>query len=88
MNTLYYILFFAAGLAVDILYNRSKRIAVNNAYKEGFKHAKREDEYYRDGVNYGMQYRANEKLPERKLLVPDSFMDEVHENGHATMKIQ
>ena len=84
MNTLYYILFFAAGVAVDILYNRSKRIAVNNAYAEGFKHAKREDEYYREGMNAGMQCRANE----RQFLIGDNFMDEMHENGHATMKLK
>lgn len=53
MNMLYNILFFAAGIAVDMLYQRSKRIAAHDAYLEGFKHAKREEEYYRDGVHDG-----------------------------------
>jgi hypothetical protein len=98
MNTLYYILFFAAGIAVDILYNRSKRIAVNNAYAEGFRHAKREEEYYRDGVSDGVKqnvyYYTSEKfaeMPDPKHaanLIPEHFMDAVHENGQATMQLK
>lgn len=53
MNMLYNILFFAAGIAVDMLYQRSKRIAVKEAYTEGFKHAKREEECYLDGLDDG-----------------------------------
>lgn len=95
MNTLYYILFFAAGIAVDMLYNRSKRIAAQNAYLQGFKHAKREEEKYFDGVNdgirNGMPRYTDEnpvETPDQKLLVPGYFMDHVHENGHATMKLE
>lgn len=69
MNMLFNILFFAAGIAVDMLYNRSKRIAVKDAYLEGFKHAKREEEHYRDGVfdgrnNNDTVYRINESVDE------------------------
>ena len=95
MNMLYNILFFAAGIAVDMLYNRGKRIAAQNAYLRGFQHAKREEEQYRDGVNDGIrngaQYRTSEKvaeMPGPKPLIPESFMDDVHDNGHATMKLQ
>lgn len=95
MNMLYNILFFAAGIAVDILYNRSKRIAAQNAYLRGFQHAKREEENYRDGVNdgirNGVQYRTSEKvaeMPGSKPLIPENFMSTMHENGHATMQIQ
>lgn len=95
MNTLYNILFFAAGIAVDMLYNRSKRIAAQNAYLRGFQHAKREEEQYRDGVSdgvkQGVQYRTNEKLAEMpgpKPLIPEHFMDAVHENGQATMQLK
>lgn len=91
MNTLYYILFFAAGITVDILYNRSKRIAVQDAYAQGFRHAKREEEKYFDGVNDGIRNgipRYADETPDKKLLVPGSFMDHVHENGHATMQIK
>lgn len=66
MNMLWNVLFFAAGIAVDMLYNRSKRIAADDAYMKGFKHAKREEEYYRDGVfdgrNNDVVYRTNEKV--------------------------
>lgn len=95
MNMLYSILFFAAGIAVDMFYNRAKRIAAQNAYLRGFQHAKREEEHYRDGVNDGIRngvaYRTSEKvaeMPGPKPLIPENFMDEVHENGHATMKLQ
>lgn len=68
MNMLYSILFFAAGIAVDMLYQRNKRIAAQDAYLEGFKHAKREEEYYRDGVNDGrtkdIVCRTSEKVAE------------------------
>ena len=68
MNMLWNVLFFAAGIAVDMLYQRSKRIAANDAYLEGFKHAKREEEYYRDGV-FDAQHndivcRTSEKVDE------------------------
>ena len=98
MNTLYYILFFAAGIAVDMLYHRGKLRAAQNAYMRGFQHAKREDEKYRDGVydgiNKGVQYRTNEKVAEMpvpkhsKPIIPEHFVDEMHENGQATMQIQ
>jgi hypothetical protein len=47
-----------------------------------------------DGVKQGMTYRTNEKvaeMPAPKLasnLIPEHFMDAVHENGQATMKVQ
>lgn len=98
MNTLYYILFFAAGIAVDMLYNNSKRKAAQNAYLRGFQHAKREEEQYRDGVSdgvkQGMPYRTNEKVAEMPApkhasnLIPEHFMDAVHENGQATMQLK
>ena len=98
MNTLYHILFFAAGIAVDMLYQHGKRKAAQNAYLRGFQHAKREEEHYRDGVSdgirNGVQYRTDEKLAEMPApkhaanLIPESFMDNVHENGQATMQIQ
>jgi hypothetical protein len=95
MNTIYNILFFAAGIAVDMLYNHRKRIAAQNAYLRGFQHAKREEEYYRDGVSDGakqnVHYYTSEKLAEMpgpKPLIPEHFMDAVHENGQATMKVQ
>ena len=68
MNMLWNVLFFAAGIAVDMLYQRNKRIAAKDAYLEGFKHAKREEEYYRDGVydghNNNVVCRVNEKVAE------------------------
>ena len=98
MNMLYNILFFAAGIAVDMFYNHNKRIAAQNAYLRGFQHAKREEENYRDGVydgiKQGVQYRTNEKVAEMPApkhaanLIPENFMDAVHENGQATMQIQ
>lgn len=95
MNTLYHILFFVAGIAVDMLYNRSKRIAAQNAYLRGFQHAKREEEHYRDGVHDGIKqgvpYRTNENLAEMpgvKPLIPENFMDTMRENGQATAKLQ
>ena len=98
MNMLYNILFFAAGIAVDMLYNRGKRIAAQNAYLRGFQHAKREEEHYRDGVSDGMkngaQYRTSEKLAEMPVpkhaanLIPECFMNNMQENGQATMQIK
>lgn len=68
MDMMFNILFFAAGIAVDMLYQRNKRIAAQDAYLKGFQHAKREEEYYRDGVLDGHKqefaYRTNEKLAE------------------------
>jgi hypothetical protein len=98
MNTICYILFFAAGIAVDMLYNNSKRKAAQNAYLRGFQQAKREEEYYRDGVSDGVKqnvyYYTSEKLAEMPdpkhaaNLIPEHFMDAVHENGQATMQLK
>lgn len=94
MNIFVGILCFVAGMTVDAFYNHRKQIAEADAYMRGYNNSKKEEQFFKNGIHEGrvqeMFRRPVEVSPPRhaKANIPESFVNNMHQNGQATMKLQ
>lgn len=93
MNTLACFAFFAAGIAVDATYNYIRKRGENRAWHTGYGRAKREEsirkemrEKYEGNYNFP-SYDIVPKKENKINKVPESFMDELHTNGRAVIRL-
>jgi len=90
MNIITCILCFAAGMAMDAFYNHRKQTAEADAYMRGYKNAKNEEQFYKNGMMEGkVQEMMRQPAPRHaKPNIDESFMNSLHQNGRAIAKIQ
>jgi hypothetical protein len=96
MNPIPYFLCFAAGMAVNAIYNQRQKVAEQKAYNKGYKQAQKEENIrienrtYRHNRVYELPAEYNlEPEPEQKRNVrtlDESFMEVLHTNGRAVVK--
>lgn len=98
MNPIPYFLCFAAGMAVNAMYNQRRKVAEQKAYKKGYNQAQKEETIRNESS--GTNYKFNrvyelpssynmEPEPEKKRVVrtvDESFMECLHTNGYAVAK--
>lgn len=96
MNPIPYFLCFAAGMAVNAIYNQRQKVAEQKAYNRGYKQAQKEENIrigtrtYRPNRVYELPTAYNlepETEPKRNIrTVDESFMESLHANGYAVAK--
>ena len=98
MNPIPYFLCFAAGMAVNALYNQRQKVAEHKAYNKGYKQAQKEENIrietssrtYRPYRPYELPATYNlepEAEPKRTVrTIDESFMECLQANGHAVVK--
>lgn len=96
MNPIPYFLCFAAGMAVNAIYNQRQKVAENKAYNRGYKQAQKEENIrienrtYRQNrvcelpAEYNLEPEAEPKRNVR--TVDESFMENLFTNGRAVVK--
>ena len=98
MNVLSYFVAFAAGMALNAAYNYFSRDAEYRAYRKGLRHAREEEKLRQPSHKKGRLYRnyafdtpiAKPKIEKKdnKIVIPESFMDELKKNGRAVIKLR
>lgn len=97
MQTLIAFLLVLLGVIIDATYNNIRRKAEYQAFKDGYRQAQKEEkirlantthpQFYRPIVNpAATEPKENKKEPTKKPI-PQSFMDELHKNGRAVIKL-
>lgn len=96
MNPIPYFLCFAAGMAVNAIYNQRQKVAEQKAYNRGYKQAQKEENIrietrtYRPNRVYELPTAYNlepETEPKRSVrTIDESFMECLHTNGYAVAK--
>ena len=83
---LYNILFFAAGIAIDMLYHHARRVGECRAYHEGLEQG-RYEERIRGERSYE-RYTTPRPMPKtNSYTLPTLFEKRFRENGQATMQL-
>lgn len=72
------ILCFSAGILVDALYNRARRFAERDAWKEGYGRAKREED-----IRAQTREKYEQQQPNSGFVIPTQFINDFRRNGHA-----
>lgn len=94
MNPIPYFLCFAAGMAVNAIYNQRQKVAEQKAYNRGYKQAQKEENIR---TTNNRTYKPNrvyelptvietDSEPEQKRTirtVDESFMESLRTNGYA-----
>lgn len=94
MNPIPYFVCFAAGMAVNALYNQRQKVAEKKAYNKGYKQAQKEEairvETYNQQIKLDRVYELPGQIePEQKrpaCVIDESFMECLQENGRAVIK--
>ena len=99
MQTLIALSLIALGVVLDATYNAIRRKAEYQAFKDGYRQAQKGEkirlsaetphpQFYRPIVNPTTPAtKENEKKTEKKKIIPQSFMDELHKTGRAVIKL-
>lgn len=99
MQTLIAFLLVLLGVIIDATYNNIRRKAEYQAFKDGYRQAQKEEkiriantaqpQFYRPIINPAATEpkEKKEQKKENKKLIPQSFMDELHKNGRAVIKL-
>lgn len=75
------ILCFSAGVVVDALYNRARRFAERDAWREGYGRAKREEDI-RNATRE--KYEQAQPIPNNNsFVIPNQFINDFRRYGHA-----
>jgi len=99
MNPIPYFICVALGIAIDAAYRKRSEIAERNAYQKGYnkgykaaekeviaKYQKHKELPLFDEESYTVETETEEK---RKIkTVPESFMNDLHRNGSAVIKLR
>ena len=95
MNIFLCSLFFAAGIATNAAYNRIKRISEEQAYRNGYRQAQKEEQMRIDASKKGRYqawYTTSAQQPERKTTsepaIPECFVKEFEKNKRAIALIK
>ena len=96
MNIIPYFLCFAAGMAVNAIYNQRQKVAEHKAYNRGYKQAQKEESIRTENQHKYYPRRVyelptvieqeSESEPEQKRnirTVDESFMESLRTNGYA-----
>ena len=98
MNPIPYFLCFAAGMAVNAIYNQRQKVAEKKAYNRGYKQAQKEEAIRVEAYNQQTKLDKVYELPTAYNLEPEtepkknirtvneSFMEDLHANGRAVVK--
>jgi hypothetical protein len=98
MNPIPYFLCFAAGMAVNAIYNQRQKVAEKKAYNKGYKQAQKEEAIRIESRNKTDKLDMVYELPTAYNLEPEtetkrniktvdeSFMECLQANGRAVVK--
>lgn len=93
MNVFVCFVCFGAGVALDATYNYYRRRAEQKACNNGYQQGKREEQIRREADERVHFYEWLYKpipTPQKNdnIIIPDKFMDDLHNNGRAAMRIK
>lgn len=98
MNPIPYFICVALGIAIDATYRRHSEIAERKAYKKGYAQAQKENdireeeklkyERMRRYENFISSYNTEPENKPKRRQIPESFMDDLHNNGSAVIKLK
>ena len=90
MNPIPYFACVALGIAISETYHFRNKIAEQKAYDRGFKRGHRQalkeikaDDFQTFDESYSIE---TEEPKRRRQIIPESFMDDLHNNGRAVIK--
>lgn len=98
MNPIPYFICVALGMAIDAAYRKRSEIAERKAYTKGYqkglkigeKEAIAKYQEHKEFPLFDDSYSVTEtEAPKRNIkTVPESFMDDLHRNGSAVIKLK
>lgn len=104
MQVLIAFLLVALGIIIDAIYSNIKHKAAYQAFKDGYRQAQREEKIRLDAIEdkrfKERFYRTvieqpqvqtpeiNSEKHKAKVIIPESFMENLHNNGRAAMRLK
>lgn len=85
MEVISYFACVALGIAIDATYHRLNKIAEQKAYDRGYKKGRKEA--LKEIKPEEEPYSVETEQPRRRIhVIPESFMEQLHNHGRAAMK--